>query len=91
VNCIDARAYRSHHIGGCQTVIVVRVKIEQQPGITVVHILQAAENLLRRHDTQGIGQHEMADAAILEPVHQIIDILPAITITIGPVFQIHID
>ena len=67
------------------------VKVEITAGKTLDHVRKTGKYLIRGHDAQGIGQHEVTDPRVLQPRHQLIHIIGIVPITVGPVLQIEID
>ena len=57
--------YSRQHVAHGKVVIVVRMKIEVQVGITFLHLPHILDDLQRIEDSQRIGQHEPTDTAIL--------------------------
>ena len=75
MNTLGTTEHRCQRVGYRQIVVVMGVEIEVDIGIALDHLAEILDALEGVHDTQGVGQHEAADATVAEGVHQLIDIL----------------
>ena len=76
---------RGQDVGGGQAIVVVGVEIEAQPRKALDHVAHGGGDRLRGHDAQGIGQHDVAQARVRQPLHQTVDIVAAIPIAVRPI------
>ena len=80
----------SHHIAGRQVVVVVRMKIKLQVGITAGHLTHECGCQLRIEDAQRVGQHETLHTTILQRIHKAKHIVRAVLHAVRPILQIEV-
>src|SRR5688572_8920568 len=86
----DPSFHSRHTVGGCKTIVVMRMKIECLVRESVSHISHGAIHFCGAHYTQSIRQHEILDSTCANRLHETIHIIAVVAITIGPVFKIRI-
>ena len=67
------------------------VKIELLFPIACCHIAETVEDLLGRHNAQGIGQHEVTYPAIFQLIHHCVNVITAVQVAVRPVLEVRID
>ena len=91
VQSFHSAQHGSQHITYRQIVVIVRMKVEMQIGITLLHLAHILDNLQRIEHPQRIRKHEPTDSTVLQAVDKSKDIFRRILDTVTPVFQIDID
>src|SRR5690554_4142167 len=79
------------HIGYRKVVVVVGMKIEMHPGVTIAHGLTGLPGLVGTENAEGVGQHDAFYFGFAEGIDHKKDVVAGAEHAVGPILEVNVD